>query len=304
MKGHATAPAAGTILSPLANGFGSAFAIDMYSTATVELNDSGSISSEVSTTENGSESLSNLSERCLEACIETVGDNQGGSVYVETEVPLNSGLNATSATANAVVLATVDALGMSIGEGSAQDTSDTSGSHESRDSLPLIDVAKLAVTATEDSDVIIPSTFDSATASLFGGITVTDNIENEIIQRDQAEWDVLVWLPAKLMSGEIDYERCKRLTIIADQILELIQKERYTDAMMLNGFAFSSALRFPSQPIVEALPLTNGVTVSGTGPSYIAVGKTSTLEKVRQYWELRKGSVVETAAVRDGAQIV
>ena len=39
MKGCARAPGAGTILNALANGYGSAFAIDIYTTAEVVLQD-------------------------------------------------------------------------------------------------------------------------------------------------------------------------------------------------------------------------------------------------------------------------
>ncbi|MFC6764956.1 shikimate kinase, partial [Natrinema soli] len=41
MDGRAVAPAAGTVLNALATGTGSAFAIDLETTATVELTDDG-----------------------------------------------------------------------------------------------------------------------------------------------------------------------------------------------------------------------------------------------------------------------
>ena len=47
MEGRATAPGAGTVLNALANGSGSAFAIDARTTATVELDDSGTVTGEV-----------------------------------------------------------------------------------------------------------------------------------------------------------------------------------------------------------------------------------------------------------------
>ena len=44
MKGCARAPGAGTILNALANGYGSAFAVDIYTTAEVALQGAGAVS--------------------------------------------------------------------------------------------------------------------------------------------------------------------------------------------------------------------------------------------------------------------
>jgi len=47
MVGRAAAPAAGTVLNALANGYGSAFAIDAYTEAFVELDESGQVTGEI-----------------------------------------------------------------------------------------------------------------------------------------------------------------------------------------------------------------------------------------------------------------
>ena len=110
MHGRAAAPAAGTVLNALATGFGSAFAIDAYTTATVDLDDSGSVTGEVA---GDPDADTRLVERCVDLVLEEHGDGTatGGRVRTESEVPMAAGLKSSSAAANATALATLDALG-------------------------------------------------------------------------------------------------------------------------------------------------------------------------------------------------
>jgi shikimate kinase len=86
--------------------------------------------------------------------------------------------------------------------------------------------------------------------------------------------------------------------------------------MTVNGLAFSAALDFPTDPALEALPHAAGVSLSGTGPSVVALGRApdgsrggdpnegGPLEAVRDLWADRPGSVVSTTVRTDGAHIV
>ena len=316
MKGKAAAPAAGTILSAFATGYGSAFGINKYGTATVELDDSGTVSGEV---KDRPDIDTRLIERCVERCVERFGDGEGGVVRTESDIPMAAGLKSSSVVANATVLATLDALDVTV-----IDTTDRNGvcndggvrtisgqeraseeiTEDSR-AITLLDATRIGVEAARDANVTTTGAFDDATASMLGGLTVTDNLEDELLKRDTVGWDVLVWTPPKqAFSSEVDHDRCKKLAPLADEVLNLIMEEKYQVAMLINGFGFCSALRFTCEPIIEALSATTGASLSGSGPSFVAVGERSALEEVKEKWEIREGSVWFTETVDQGAYLL
>jgi shikimate kinase len=74
--------------------------------------------------------------------------------------------------------------------------------------------------------------------------------------------------------------------------------------MTVNGLAFSAALGFPTDPAVEAMPHAEGVSLSGTGPSVVAVGAREDLETVAAMWDERDGTTRLTTTRTDGARVL
>ncbi|SFR46323.1 shikimate kinase [Halogeometricum rufum] len=283
MHGRAVALGAGTILNALSTGVGSAFAIDAETTATVELDDSESVRGSVA---EDADADTRLVERCVELAVERYGDDDhGGTVRTESDVPMAAGLKSSSAAANATVLATADALGA--------DPDRT-------------EACRLGVRAARDVGVTVTGAFDDASASMLGGATVTDNDADELLARDPVEWDVLVWTPdERAYSADADVDACANVAPMAELVAELALDGRYGEAMTVNGLAFSAALGFPTDPAVEAMPHAAGVSLSGTGPSVVAVAEPgdSSLERVRALWAERDGTTWLTTTRNDGAYV-
>jgi shikimate kinase len=279
MAGRAVAPAAGTILNALANGYGSAFAIDAHTEATVELADAGEVTGEIAGAPNAD---TRLVERCVERVLERFGDGEGGRVRTESDVPMASGLKSSSAAANAAVLATLAAL-------------------DATDEMTREDACRLGVEAARDAGVTVTGAFDDASASMLGGVTVTDNTEDALLRRDEPEWHVLVYTPdEQAFSADADVSRCERVAPTADVVHELAMDGDYERAMCVNGFAFCAALGYPTDPIVEAMPEA-AASLSGTGPSYTAVGDRRTLTDLRDVWARREGHTWLTTTRSTGA---
>ncbi|MEF8782412.1 MAG: shikimate kinase [Haloarculaceae archaeon] len=282
MEGQAAAPAAGTVLNALANGQGSAFAIDEYTRATVTLDGSETVEGAIAEDPDANTSLI---ERCVEAALERVGESHGGSVQTESDVPMASGLKSSSAAANATVLATLDAL-------------------DARDAVTREEAARIGVQAARDVGVTVTGAFDDASASMLGGVTVTDNTTDELLARDPVEWDVLVWTPpGRAYSAEADVARCRTVAPVADLVAELALDGAYTRAMTVNGLAFCAALGFSPDPLIEAMGKADGVSLSGTGPSFTAVGGCDALDAVREEWSAREGTVWLTTTQAEGARV-
>jgi shikimate kinase len=282
MDGRAVAPAAGTVLNALATGVGSAFAIDFDVTASVSLDpDAGGVTGEVAD-HPGADTA--LVERCVSLVTGEYGDGEGGTVRTETEIPLASGLKSSSAAANATVLATLDALGRA-------------------DDVRPVDAARLGVQAARDAGVTVTGAFDDASASMLGGLTMTDNTADELLFREAVEWDAVVWTPPRrAFSADADVTRCEHVAPLAEHVADLTARGEYGNAMTVNGLAFCAALDFPSAPIVDALPHAHGASLSGTGPSYVAVGEREALTEVKSVWNENPGTVRLTTTQSDGAR--
>ena len=290
MEGRAQAPGAGTVLNALASGRGSAFAIDVYTTAEVTLETEGDDAVRGTIAEDPAADT-RLIERCVElACGEAGRPDLGGRVRTESAVPMAAGLKSSSAAANATVLATFDALSVPVADDGTGEITRT-------------EAARLGVQAARETGVAVTGAFDDASASMLGGVTVTDNEEDDLLHHDTVDWDVLVWTPPeRAYSADADLDRCRRIAPVADFVCETALEGRYADAMTVNGFAFCAAIGFSADPLVEALPDARGVSLSGTGPSVTAVGEREALETVAETWDNREGETWLTTTQTDGAR--
>ena len=281
MRGTARAPAAGTVLNALATGRGAAFAIDLHTTATVVLDGREGVEGSVAGAEHADTALV---EGCVAAVTERFGDGQGGRVHTKSEVPMAAGLKSSSAAANATVLATLDAL----------------------DCLAAVsreEAARIGVAVAREVGVTVTGAFDDASASMLGGLTRTDNREDRLLDRAEPDWGVLVWTPPdRAYSADADVERCRQVAPVAELVEELAAEGAHGRAMTVNGLAFCAALGFSPAPLIEALPDAAGVSLSGTGPSFVAVGDSEGLAPVRERWAAREGTVTTTRTQQAGAR--
>lgn len=284
-QGRAAAPAAGTILNALATGIGSAFAIDREVRATVKLDDSGAVEGSIA---EDADADATLIERCVERTVNAVSTERtvGGRVETESDVALAAGLKSSSAAANATVLATLDAL-------------------DAVESIEPLVAARIGVAAARDVGVTVTGAFDDASASMLGGLTVTDNGQDELLASDEFEWSVAVWTPPeRQFSADADVRRCEQVAPVADLVADLAFDARYEMAMTVNGLAYCAALDRSTEPMVEALPDAAGVSLSGTGPSYVAVGDRPAMKTVRNRWAERPGSAWLTETRARGATVL
>lgn len=275
--GYACAFGAGTIINAIATWKGAAFGIDLRTEAEVILTEDKKIKGYI---EDGGDTR--LIERSVELVLSRFGSSCGAKVSTKSEIPMASGLKSSSAAANAAVLATLDALG---------------------EKLPPLEAVKLGVQAALDSKVTITGAFDDACASMLGGFVITDNKKMELISRVERDSEVLILAPPKkVLSSATNVVRSR----LMGRWVELAYKEavagNYEKAMTLNGFLYCAVLGFSTEPMFAALEVgIEGVSLSGTGPAYTALGSAELLDKLEPVWQRMGGKVIRTRTNSKGA---
>ncbi|MEA3487814.1 MAG: shikimate kinase [Euryarchaeota archaeon] len=276
-KGHGKASGAGTIINAIATYKGAAFGIELWTHAEVELgNDFRGITGEIELNSDTS-SDTRLIERCVELVLNRFDLPLRAHVKTRSEIPLGSGLKSSSAAANAAVVATLDAID---------------------EELNALDAIRLGVEAALDTGVSITGAFDDACASLLGGVVITDNKKREVIKRVEKDSEVSIFVPnKKAFSADTDVKRSRLIAQWVNIAYELALQERFEDAMTLNGFLYCAALGFDPAPMLKALECgVKGVSLSGTGPSFVAFVDTENAVRVREVWNERgiEGTVIKT----------
>ena len=271
MKGYAWAKGAASILNAVATWKGSAFGIDLKTQAEVELDNSGCIKGQVPGVD------TRLIEHCVELVLERLGYVYGGVVRTYSEIPVASGLKSSSTAANAVVLATLDALD---------------------EEMDHISAARIGVDAARDVGVTITGALDDALASMLGGIVVTDNREMLLLRHEEFHSSVMLLIPEqKFFSKDTNVKDSEVIAPLADMAFELAMRGDYGRAMTLNGFAYCVALGLPTRPLVRALQAgAEGVSLSGTGPAYAAIIDEDKMDELEAAWNVLGGRVIRTKA--------
>ena len=281
MRGEASAPGAVTIVNAIATLKGSAFAVGLRTRATVELEEGasgveGSTDVDVDTT---------LIETCVENTLDRIGVEAGGTVETETEIPPESGLKSSSAAANATVLATLDAL-------------------DAADALEPLEATLVGVESARETGVTITGALDDAAASMLGGVVLTDNSKDELLRHEKFDTHVAVYVPdERAASASTDVERSKLVAPVVERAFEMAREGDYADAMTTNGFAYCAALRRDASPAVDALAHAEGAGLSGTGPSFAAIGDGQQVSEVAKEWKELEGTVLEPETDGRGAKI-
>lgn len=280
VKGRASACGAGTIINAIAMWKGSAFAVDLWTTAEVELSEEmdgihGEITGGGDTT---------LIERCVELVLDRFDYVGGAYVKTSSEIPIARGLKSSSAAANAAVLATLDALG---------------------EKMEPLETIRLGVKAAVDVGVTITGAFDDATASFLGGIVVTDNKTRQLIKRVEMESDVLIFVPEEMaFTSDTSVERSRLIAPAVDIAYNLALVGEFEKAMTLNGILYCAALGFDPEIILRGLEAgASGVSLAGTGTAFTALVKKDRVNAVIRAWGDFNGKIIKTKINNEGARV-
>lgn len=200
-----------------------------------------------------------LARLVLKAVVARLGQPEwGGRVETTSTIPLSRGLKSSSAAANAVALAANQAFER----------------YEGR-ALSRSELLDACIEAALDAGVTITGAFDDASASLHGGLCVTDNRERKLLVRQEVDESlrVVLLVPAtKTPTRSVKDLPYAPFAPLALEAHLLARRGRWADAMTLNGLVCGALYSVPASWTREALAAgAVGAGVSGTGPAFAAV---------------------------------
>jgi shikimate kinase len=252
---------AATIVNAIATGKGAAFGIDLKTWAEVSINDTPEV--EV-TIEGFSGEPTKLAENCFRAVVEEVmpGESLGARITTRSQIPVSRGLKSSSAAANAVIMASLDALGQS---------------------MEPLDAIRLGTKCAIDAGVSVTGAFDDACASWLGGAVVTDNRKNELLRHEPMDTDLKVVIhvpPFQTRKVGLPRGRISAVADLAEMAFQLAMQGDYLRAMKLNGLCYASALSVDQDIAFRALESgAMSAGLSGTGPATAILVGSEGLEK-------------------------
>ena len=256
--GRAFAHGAISVVNAIVTGrLGASLAVDLRTEAKVTLLEDVP---EVEVVINGEEAEDpTLARLVLKGVVSRLGmPDWGGRVETTSTIPPTRGLKSSSAAANAVALATNRAH--QLYEGKA---------------LPRGELLECAIEAALDAGVTITGAYDDASASLHGGLCVTDNAERKLLHRqdiDEALAVIILVPDAKTPTLSVKDLPYAPFAPLAAQAHALALRGRWEDAMTLNGLVAGALYDVP--PAWTRAALASGAVgagVSGKGPAFAAL---------------------------------
>jgi shikimate kinase len=298
MKTKVQSPGSATIINAISTGCGSAFGINLFVTAEVETRGSDMFDIQCS-------SDLEIDTTLMEICVRNVAErfiehykidiDTGFSVKTSSTLPVASGLSSSSATSNAIVMATAEAL-MNEYDVKHDETAFTD-----------YELLNLGVDASLEAGVTITGAFDDASASFFGGLTLTNNIQRKILKmRVMKKQNILVYMPNR--SSPTAQSNVRRMKLINPQVKLAFKEALHGDiynAMTLNGLLYCASLGFNPEMALDALDAgATAAGLSGTGPSFVALVSNEDLERVVEAWSSQPGNVIHTNVNNEGTRVI
>jgi shikimate kinase len=289
MSGEASALAHGaaTIVNAMATKKGAAFGVDLYTKAHVKLTNEPQIIETEIMSDQGEDPV--LIQKAIATVLKRFNVEQKFGVKVKTwsNIPIARGLKSSSTVANAVVLATLGALG---------------------ESLEDLEIVKLGVLAAFEAKVTITGAFDDACASYFGGLVITDNLNCKLVKQEVLTEDYVVLFqvpPKKAYTVNTDTSNFLSFAPQIETAYNMALDGFPWEALTLNGQCYSSAFGFDAKIAIDALNVgAKAAGLCGKGPTTTAVVSKDCVEQVKAVWQVYEGEIIQASLNHEKARLL
>jgi len=279
-RAKATVHGAISLVNAIATQKGATLGIELKVDATIETSSGKGISIQ---SENKS-----LSSRLINKTIEKIIpkkelEENKITITLDSEIPTGYGLKSSSAISSAVALACSKIF---------------------KPRLTDKQILLAGVDASIESKVSITGAYDDACSCYYGGFNVTDNFKRIRIHSEKVPTNLIaiIFIPKNRKRGNL--KNLKILSHIFENAWELAKKSDYWSAMNINGLATAATLNSDSKIIVDALEKgAYGVSVSGNGPSIVAITKKENEINIKKIFSVLEGSVIVSKVNNKKAEV-
>ena len=193
-------------------------------------------------------------------------------VSLDTEIPTGYGLKSSSAISTAVAMACAKLF---------------------KPNMNDTEILNAGVKASIETKVSLTGAYDDACACYYGGFNVTNNYKRDLIFRGNAPSDLqaIIFLPKSRKRGNV--KKLKNFKPAFEKAWELAKNHDYWNASILNGLATSSILN--SNPELLFKLMKKGAisaTISGNGPSIVAITKKGHNSNIKKELSSLEGKVI------------
>ena len=154
-------------------------------------------------------------------------------------------------------------------------------------------ILKVGVVSSIQTKVSITGAYDDACACYYGGFNLTDNYKRKLIFKHPAPKNLqaVIFLPKSRKRGNL--KKLKEFKSAFEKAWELAKNSDYWNAGILNGIATSSILNSNPELILNLVK--SGAlcaTISGNGPSIVAITKKGHTSNIKKEFASLEGSVM------------
>jgi len=249
-----TSYASGTVLNALATGIGCAFAIDLKTRVKLKVDEDLRSSFVV-----GGDKNSNLIATRI---LSTFGIK--AEIRIKSEIPVGVGLGSSSAFLNGLIVSAMKAIG---------------------EELNAFRILRANARFALEFGMSFTGAFDDASASLLGGLVVSDNYRMKLYKREILnDYYAAILIPFDLERMKVNFKEIRKRSLEIVHLLKFLFSNRYDKVMIENTKFYANVLGYPLEIVKK--PWKEGICcgLSGNGPSFVGFGKKDEMKVLANYW--------------------
>ena len=154
-------------------------------------------------------------------------------------------------------------------------------------------ILKIGVESSIQTKVSLTGAYDDACACYYGGFNVTNNYKRNLVLRRPAPSNLqaIIFLPKSRKRGNL--KKLKNFKPAFEKAWELAKNGDYWNASILNGIATSSILNSNPELIFKLIEKgAIGATISGNGPSIMAITKKGHSSNIKKEFSSLEGNII------------
>ena len=154
-------------------------------------------------------------------------------------------------------------------------------------------ILKIGVESSIQTKVSLTGAYDDACACYYGGFNVTNNYKRNLVLRRPAPSNLqaIIFLPKSRKRGNL--KKLKNFKPAFEKAWELAKNGDYWNASILNGIATSSILNSNPELIFKLIEKgAIGATISGNGPSIMAITKKGHNSNIKKEFSSLEGNII------------